>query len=173
VKPHSAPTAHVHVAPSQLPVQVLPAAQSTGQLPPVHSRAQVQPAGQLQSPPFWQVSLQQLLAPHPTQVGSHEPPNPPTPVEAELLATPPPAPPMPVVVEVEAPPALDVVVIAPPAPEEAGSDDEPAADEEAAPAPGRPSSGSVQLDAASCANSREAAASAKAWATRGRGIDAG
>jgi hypothetical protein len=174
VNPHSAPAAQVHWAPSQLPVQVLPGAQYTGQLPAVHSRAQVQPAGQVQSPPFWQVSSQHLPAPHPVQVESHEPPNPPIPVEAELLA--PPAPPIPVVVEpaleLDAPPALDVVSITPPAPDEADSDADPPAD---VPAPARPwpSSGSVQLDAASCATSREAAASAKARARRRRDIGAG
>lgn len=128
----------------------------------------------MQVAPFAQVSLQQLLVPHPAQVGSHEPPNPPTPVVAELLAAVVPAPPMPVV-ELEAPPAVDVVdvAVAPPAPEEADSDEEPPADEAVAPVPGRPWSGSVQLDAASSASRRDAAASAKARATRGRDIGAG
>jgi hypothetical protein len=135
----------------------------------------VQLGGQVQGAPFVQVSLQQLLVPHPTQVGSHEPPNPPTPVEAELLAAVVPAPPIPVVVvvlAVEAPPALDVVASAPPAPEEADSGEDPPADDAVAPVPGRPSSGSVQLDAAISASRRAAAASAKARATRWRDIGA-
>lgn len=131
--------------------------------------------GQVQVAPFEQVSLQQLLVPHPAQVGSHEPPNPPTPVVAELLAAVVPAPPMPVVeveAEVVVPPAV-VVAVAPPAPDEADSDEEPPAEEAVAPVPGRPWSGRVQLDAASSASRREAAASAKARATRGRDIGAG
>ena len=175
LKPHSAPAAQVHWAPWHSAVQVLPGAQYAGQLPVVHSRSQVQPAGQVQSPPFWQVSSQQLPALHPAQVGSHEPPKPPMPVEAELLATLLLAPPIPVVLVlvVAAPPALDVVIIAPPAPEEADSDADPPAEEAPALVLARPSSGSVQLDEASSATSREAAASAKARATRGRDIGAG
>jgi hypothetical protein len=176
LKPHSAPKAHVHWAPTHSPVQVLPAAQYTGQLPEAHSRSQVQPGAQVQIPPFWQVSVQQLLAPQPAQVVLHEPPKPPMPVEAELLAAVVPAPPMPVVVvavvAAPAPPAVDVVGGAPPAPDEAESDDDPPADEALALVLRRPSSGSVQLDAASSASKSEAATSAKARATRGRDIAA-
>ena len=96
----------------------------------------MQLSGQVQSAPLVQVSLQQLLVPHPAQVGSHEPPKPPTPVVAELLAVVVPAPPVPVV-ELEVPFAVDVAV-APPAPEEADSDEEPPAEEAVAPVPGRP-----------------------------------
>ena len=125
LNPHSAPAAQVHWAPSHSAVQVLPGAQYAGQLPVVHSRSQVQPAGQVQSPPFWQVSSQQLPGAAPGAGGiarAAEAPDPGRGGAARDAA----ARRLPFrSSRARGPPALDVVAVAPPAPEEADSDANP------------------------------------------------